>query len=378
MRRVPTRGARESPGTLAVSRLRSPPCCPSGSSPPSTSGLDGVRFGRHICAVGGNAEASRRAGIKVRRVRVVVFALCSAMAAVGGIMAASRLFAVNQSSGGSDLLLLAIAGPVIAGTSQGVRSALLDDVVAVVESLRREETAAIGIGVPSIVELATGRIRYSLNIPLIDLPLREILTERIGSGHRGRRVNGRQPAARSRARDRTPFRVSRGRHRMRNPPRSHRGRSRNPRRRAAGQDRAQATRCHQLLTVSTGRCSRFASAARVRAGYRESCRVSASTGSPGAPAARPRRALAGFAGGSVGGDQPAEEALREPVGMCSDETWSVPPSATKLNSDHVTRVHSPQVTNVNCLLGRKAVSHNRSPGSPHRSRTRTVRRTTFT
>jgi predicted ABC-type sugar transport system permease subunit len=129
-----------------------------------------VRFGRHICAVGGNAEASRRAGIKVRRVRVVVFALCSAMAAVGGIMAASRLFAVNQSSGGSDLLLLAIAGPVIAGTSQGVRSALLDDVVAVVESLRREETAAIGIGVPSIVELATGRIRYSLNIPLIDLP----------------------------------------------------------------------------------------------------------------------------------------------------------------------------------------------------------------
>jgi hypothetical protein len=262
--------------------------------------------------------------------------------------------------------------------AKGSASALLDDVVAVVESLRREETAAIGIGVPSIVELATGRIRYSLNIPLIDLPLREILTERIGSGHRGRRVNGRQPAARSRARDRTPFRVSRGRHRMRNPPRSHRGRSRNPRRRAAGQDRAQATRCHQLLTVSTGRCSRFASAARVRAGYRESCRVSASTGSPGAPAARPRRALAGFAGGSVGGDQPAEEALREPVGMCSDETWSVPPSATKLNSDHVTRVHSPQVTNVNCLLGREAVSHNRSPGSPHRSRTRTVRRTTFT
>jgi D-xylose transport system permease protein len=74
-------------------------------------------FGRHILAVGGNAEAARRAGIHVDRVRVIVFVLGSAMAACGGILAASRLLAVNQSSGGSDLLLLAIAGPVIAGTS---------------------------------------------------------------------------------------------------------------------------------------------------------------------------------------------------------------------------------------------------------------------
>ncbi|HEU4975881.1 MAG TPA: sugar ABC transporter permease [Baekduia sp.] len=74
-------------------------------------------FGRHIYAVGGNAEAARRAGINVFGVRVIVFSLASSMAAVGGIMAASRLLAVNQSSGGSDLLLLAIAGPVIAGTS---------------------------------------------------------------------------------------------------------------------------------------------------------------------------------------------------------------------------------------------------------------------
>ena len=76
-----------------------------------------TRFGRHIFAVGGNAEAARRAGISVSWIRIVVFALCSAMAAIGGIMLASRLLAVNQSSGGSDLLLLAIAGPVIAGTS---------------------------------------------------------------------------------------------------------------------------------------------------------------------------------------------------------------------------------------------------------------------
>jgi D-xylose transport system permease protein len=47
----------------------------------------------------------------------MVFTLASSMAAVGGILAASRLLAVNQSSGGNNLLLLAIAGPVVAGTS---------------------------------------------------------------------------------------------------------------------------------------------------------------------------------------------------------------------------------------------------------------------
>jgi D-xylose transport system permease protein len=76
-----------------------------------------TRFGRHVLAVGGNAEAARRAGIRVTRVRITVFVLASSLAACGGILFASRLLAVNQSSGGSDLLLLAIAGPVIAGTS---------------------------------------------------------------------------------------------------------------------------------------------------------------------------------------------------------------------------------------------------------------------
>jgi len=91
-------------------------------------------FGRHLFAVGGSAEAARRAGIRVDSVRVIAFTLCSSMAAVGGIMAASRLLAVNQSSGGSNLLLEAIAGPVIAGTSLfggrgSVWSALLGAVV---------------------------------------------------------------------------------------------------------------------------------------------------------------------------------------------------------------------------------------------------------
>jgi D-xylose transport system permease protein len=74
-------------------------------------------FGRHIFAVGGNVEAARRAGIHVDRVRLAVFVIASTMAAVGGVMLASRLLAVTQSSGAGDLLLLAIAGPVIAGTS---------------------------------------------------------------------------------------------------------------------------------------------------------------------------------------------------------------------------------------------------------------------
>ncbi|MDX6698316.1 MAG: D-xylose transport system permease protein [Solirubrobacteraceae bacterium] len=76
-----------------------------------------TRFGRHVYAVGGNAEAARRAGINVNRIRIAVFMIAGTMAAIGGIMGASRLLAVNQSTGGSDLLLLAIAGPVIAGTS---------------------------------------------------------------------------------------------------------------------------------------------------------------------------------------------------------------------------------------------------------------------
>jgi D-xylose transport system permease protein len=74
-------------------------------------------FGRHVYAVGGNAEAARRAGIPVARVRTIVFVLCSTLAAAGGVLAASRLLAVNQASGSGDLLLLSIAGPVIAGVS---------------------------------------------------------------------------------------------------------------------------------------------------------------------------------------------------------------------------------------------------------------------
>ena len=76
-----------------------------------------TRWGRHVFAVGGNEEAARRAGIRVNRIKLSVFALASTLAAAGGILAASRLLSVNQQSGSGDTLLLAIAGPVIAGTS---------------------------------------------------------------------------------------------------------------------------------------------------------------------------------------------------------------------------------------------------------------------
>jgi D-xylose transport system permease protein len=74
-------------------------------------------YGRHIFAVGGNPEAARRAGINVRNIQLSVFVLASTLAAAGGILGASRLIAVNQSSGGGDLLLNAIAAAVIGGTS---------------------------------------------------------------------------------------------------------------------------------------------------------------------------------------------------------------------------------------------------------------------
>jgi D-xylose transport system permease protein len=76
-----------------------------------------TRFGRAVFAVGGNVEAARRAGINVDRLRIVIFTLSSGLAACGGILAGSRLLAVNQSSGSGDVLLNAIAAAVIGGTS---------------------------------------------------------------------------------------------------------------------------------------------------------------------------------------------------------------------------------------------------------------------
>lgn len=79
--------------------------------------LTRTSWGRSIYAVGGNVEAARRAGINVRWVYTSVFMVCSTLAALGGILAASRLAAASQSSGGGDVNLNAIAAAVIGGTS---------------------------------------------------------------------------------------------------------------------------------------------------------------------------------------------------------------------------------------------------------------------
>jgi D-xylose transport system permease protein len=74
-------------------------------------------FGRHVYAVGGNAEAARRAGINVPFIRICVFMISSGMAGLGGIVFAARLSSVDLNAGGGTILLDAIAAAVIGGTS---------------------------------------------------------------------------------------------------------------------------------------------------------------------------------------------------------------------------------------------------------------------
>ncbi len=79
--------------------------------------LSRTAFGRHIYAVGGNAEAARRAGINVKRVRTVAFVLCSSLAAIAGMLFASRMNSISPSTGGSSTLLYAVGAAVIGGVS---------------------------------------------------------------------------------------------------------------------------------------------------------------------------------------------------------------------------------------------------------------------
>jgi len=74
-------------------------------------------FGRHVYAVGGNAEAARRAGINVPRIRIIVFMISGLMSGLGGIVLAARLNSVDLNAGGGTLLIDAIAAAVIGGTS---------------------------------------------------------------------------------------------------------------------------------------------------------------------------------------------------------------------------------------------------------------------
>ena len=78
--------------------------------------LDRTTFGRHLYAVGGNPEAARRAGIKVAKIRITAFIICSTLAVVSGILAASRIGAI-ESTAGRSIVLSGVAAAVVGGVS---------------------------------------------------------------------------------------------------------------------------------------------------------------------------------------------------------------------------------------------------------------------
>lgn len=116
--------------------------------------LHRTRFGRHLYAVGGNREASRRAGINVDRIRIAAFMICSTMAGVGGIVAASRGNSVDATTGGSDVLLLAVGAAVIGGTSLfGGKGRLVN--------------AVIGGAVVAVIDNGMGLMGYSAGVKFV-------------------------------------------------------------------------------------------------------------------------------------------------------------------------------------------------------------------
>jgi D-xylose transport system permease protein len=79
--------------------------------------LGRTRFGRYVYAIGGNAEAARRAGVSLVTIRTLCFTLASFTAGIAGIIYASRLRSVSTSIDGGTLVLYAVAAAVIGGTS---------------------------------------------------------------------------------------------------------------------------------------------------------------------------------------------------------------------------------------------------------------------
>jgi D-xylose transport system permease protein len=116
--------------------------------------LGRTAYGRHVYATGGNAEAARRAGIKVASIRTSVFMVCSTMAAIGGIIAASRANSVDPNAGGSNTLLYAVGAAVIGGTSLfGGKGKVRD--------------AIIGGAVIAVIDNGMGLLGYSAGIKFI-------------------------------------------------------------------------------------------------------------------------------------------------------------------------------------------------------------------
>jgi D-xylose transport system permease protein len=116
--------------------------------------LSRTAYGRHLYAVGGNREAARRAGINVDRIRISAFVIGSTMAAIGGIVAASRANSVDPNTGGSNVLLYAVGAAVIGGTSLfGGKGRVLD--------------AILGGAVIAVIDNGMGLLGYSAGVKYI-------------------------------------------------------------------------------------------------------------------------------------------------------------------------------------------------------------------
>jgi D-xylose transport system permease protein len=119
-----------------------------------TYALDRTAYGRHIYAVGGNAEAARRAGINVPRIRASVFVVSTMLAAIGAIVYSSKVGSVDPNAGGGTTLLYAVGAAVIGGTSLfGGRG--------------RISNAVIGGAVLAIVNNGLGLLKQPASVVLV-------------------------------------------------------------------------------------------------------------------------------------------------------------------------------------------------------------------
>lgn len=115
--------------------------------------LDRTRYGRYLYAIGGNAEAARRAGVKVIGIKWAAFAICSTLAVVSGLFSASKIGAVDASFG-SNTVLTGIAAAVVGGVSLfGGRGRLMH--------------AAVGALVISVITNGLGLLNLGGGINLI-------------------------------------------------------------------------------------------------------------------------------------------------------------------------------------------------------------------